>query len=74
MTFEIALVSGTILAVLSAVSILNAWIEGRRPKIASAVVVIAGGLLLWAGVLAPDGLQLSDIPRAYITVLGGLLN
>ncbi len=74
MTFEVALVSGSVLAVLSVISILNAWIEGRRPRRAFVVVTIAGGLLVWAAVLAPDGLQLSDIPRAFITVVGLVVN
>ncbi len=74
MSFEIALVAGSVLAVLSVVSVLTAMIEGRKPRVASIVVVIAGSLLLWAAAIAPDGLQMSDIPRAYYKVIGSVLN
>ncbi|NOX39189.1 MAG: hypothetical protein GXP05_01325 [Alphaproteobacteria bacterium] len=74
MTFEIALVSGSVLAVLSGVSIMNAWIEGRRSRNAAVVLAIAAGLLVWAAFLAPDGLQFSDIPRAFVTVIGLIVN
>jgi len=74
MSFEVALVVGSILAVLSGVSVLTAMIDGRKPRVASVVVVIAGGLLLWSAAIAPDGLQISDLPRAYFTVIGAILN
>jgi len=74
MSFDILLVTGSILAVLSLVSILNALIEKRRPRVASVVVVISGGMLVVAAGRARDGFQFSDIPNAYINVIAMILN
>lgn len=74
MTFEVALVTGCVLAVLSVVSALSAIIEGRRPRVASIVVVISGGLILGAATIAPDGLQFSDVPQAFVSIIASVLN
>lgn len=70
---DILFVVGTILAVLSLVTVLTAWIENRRPRIASVAVVIAGGILVFAAATAPDGFQLTDIPDAFINVIAMVL-
>ena len=58
---------------LSVVSILNALLEGRVPRVASLVVVISGGLILAAAATAEDGLQLVDIPNAFFTLIAAIL-
>jgi len=47
MTFEVFLVTGSVLASLALVAILTAMIDGKRPRVAAIVVVIAGGC--WSG-------------------------
>ncbi len=73
MTFEITLIIGGILAVLSVVAVLSALIEGRRPRVASVVVVISGGLLVWAGIQAPPGFGIADVPLVFVTVVAAIL-
>ncbi|MFQ5438958.1 MAG: hypothetical protein ACE5DK_09030 [Paracoccaceae bacterium] len=74
MSFDLVLVIGCILAVLSVVAVLTARIEGRRPRVASVVAVIAGALILWAVLNAPGGFQFRDIPDAFINVVAAMLN
>jgi len=71
---DIALAAGIILAVLSVVSVLTALIERRSPRVASVVVVIAGGLLLWAIGADADGFSWSDIPEAFINIVAAVVN
>ena len=71
---DILFVVGTILAVLSIVTVLTAWIENRRPRVASIVVVIAGGMLLFAASTTDDGFHLTDIQDAFINVVAMVLN
>ncbi|MDQ7079702.1 MAG: hypothetical protein Q9M41_03435 [Paracoccaceae bacterium] len=74
MTSDLLLVTGMILAVLSGVSLMTAWIDGRRPRVASIVVVISGGLILWGATTSPGGFSFDDIPRAFVNVIGAILN
>ncbi|GEM_PF-2401347 len=74
MTFEILLVTGCILAVLSIVTILTARIEGRRPRVAAITVVVAGALILAAAMIAEDGLQFSDVPESFVQIIAAILN
>jgi len=74
MSFELLLVMGSILAVLSGVAVLTALIEGRRPRIAAIMVMISGGLLMLAIMKAEDGLQWADVPDAFVTVVASILN
>lgn len=74
MSFEILLVTGSILAVLSTVAVLTALIEKRRPRVAAVVVVISGALLVFAATMAGDNFQLSDIPNAFVKVVAMIVN
>jgi len=74
MNSDLLLVTGMILAVLSGVSIMTAWIDKRRPRVASVVVVIAGGLILWGISISPNGFTLDNIPRAFVNVIGAILH
>ncbi len=74
MSFEVLLVCGSVLGVLSVISVLSALIEGRRPRVA-AFAVLVSGLLIWQAVgKSDDGVTLVDIPNAFVTVAAGLLN
>jgi len=71
---DILLVSGVVLAILSIVPMLTAWVERRRPRLATIGVVVSGVLLLLGIFRASDGFQLSDIPHAFINVAALILN
>lgn len=74
MTFEILLVSGCILAMLSIVSIVSALIDGHTPRVAAVVAVTSGGLILAAAAMAEDGLQFADVPNAFAVIVAAFLN
>ncbi len=74
MTADYLLVIGTILTVLSGVSVLSAWIDGHSPRVASIVAVIGLGMLLWGTTITPGGLRWDRIPRAFVAVIGRMLN
>lgn len=73
MSFEILLVSGFVLGVLSIVAVLNALIEGHRPRVAAISVVVSGALLIAAVNKAEEPLEIRDIPRAFVHVVGKMI-
>lgn len=74
MNTDIALVVGLVLLVLSIPSIFSAFSEGRAPRVAAIVMVIGGGLLVWAFNQTPGGFALEDIPNAIVRVVAMVLN
>jgi hypothetical protein len=74
MSFESLLVLGLVLLALSGVALLNALVESRPPRVAAMVVVIAGGLILWAVLKTAHPLGWEDIPRAFVSVVAGFLS
>jgi len=74
LTFDVLLVVGSVLAILSGLSMANTLIEGRTPWIASVSVLISIAILIWAIRESGDGLQLTDFPNAVAGVIGLLLN
>ena len=73
MRFHILLVVGIVLAVFSVVAVLTALIEGRRPRVAAIMVLIAGGILALAVMQSDHGLRWEDIPNAFVAVVAAIL-
>ncbi|NOX73293.1 MAG: hypothetical protein GXP03_06630 [Alphaproteobacteria bacterium] len=74
MGFEGLLVSALILGLLSTVSVTSALIEGRRPKVALFAVLVAALLTNMAIGKSGDGLQITDIPDAFVVVIAGFVD
>lgn len=74
MLIEILLASGCILTILSFVSIVSTRIEGRKPRVAAISVVAGAGLILAASYVSDDGLQVRDVPYAFVSIVAALLN
>jgi len=74
MGFETPLAIGLVLLVLSGISLAGALIERRPPRVAALVVVMAGGLILWAVLAAGRPLVWEDIPLAFVAAIAGWLN
>lgn len=72
--FEWLLVSGSLMGVLASISIFSAWIDKRKPRVATVAVVTAGILLVMAARLSGDGIQWQDFPPAFVIVVGDLMN
>jgi hypothetical protein len=71
---DFALVVGLLLAWLAIPSIVSAYSDRRAPRVSAILVVIAGGLVLYALRMRPEGYHWSDIPEAFVRVAAWVLN
>ena len=67
---DLFLVLGLVLMLVSVPSVIGAISDRRTPR-AAAVVLIAGGILVVLAVQAkPSGYTFSDVPDAFVRVVG----
>ncbi|WP_099826765.1 hypothetical protein [Oceaniglobus indicus] len=71
---DIALVLGVIFAALAFPALLSSFSEGRAPRSAAVLIVLAAGLIYWATTSHPGGYALDDIPGAFVRVIGRIVN
>ena len=72
---DTTLVVGLVLGVLAIPSIVSALSEGRAPRVAAIVAMVAGGLMVWAinGKAATGSpYRFQDLPDVVYRVIGGL--
>lgn len=67
-TFVISLVLG----VLAIPAIVSAISDGRTPRVATIVVMIAGGLMVYAINQKDGGYAIGDVPKVIYKVIGDL--
>ncbi|MDZ4135286.1 MAG: hypothetical protein U1D06_06785 [Paracoccaceae bacterium] len=70
---DILLVVGVVVGAFSIPSMLSAFREGRAPRIAAILVLIAGTLVVLAVTRKPGGYEVADVPGVFLRVIGGLL-
>ncbi len=70
---DILLVIATIVGIFSVSSIIGAWTIRRWPVLSVVSLAIAVGLFAYVH-LAAGGLELLDVPNAFISVAARLLN
>jgi hypothetical protein len=70
MDTDILFVLGLFLSVMSVPAIVSAWSDGRVPRVASVVLLLGGGLMLWANSLKVGGYAFDDIPHLIVQVVG----
>ncbi|MEO1733720.1 MAG: hypothetical protein AAFR45_08865 [Pseudomonadota bacterium] len=68
------LVLGVVLLGLAVPSALTAWAEKRRPRVAALVMLIGGGLIVFAVNEKPGGYTWADVPNAFIGVVADIIN
>ena len=68
MDSDLMLVTGIILGVLSIPAMLNAYSDGRAPRLASIVVLIAGALIVVAVKDHPSGYTPAELPDVFSRV------
>ncbi len=74
MQFDIYLVIGLVILVFSIPSIVSSYSEGRAPRIAAIMLLIGGGMVVYALTQKVGGYTFEDIPRAFVRVVGHFLN
>lgn len=67
---DLFLVIGLILAILAVPPIVGALSEGRAPRAASILVLVAGGLITLAVMSKPGGYSIEEVPGVVMTVVG----
>lgn len=70
---DTTLVVGMVLAVLSIPAIVSALSEAKAPRIAAIVLIIAGGLMVYAINSKDGGYRIEDVPRVVFTVIARVL-
>lgn len=66
---DLALVLGLALAALAIPSVISAFSDNRTPRASALVILIAGGLVVFALRSQPGGYALEDIPDTILHVI-----
>ena len=74
MDTDLMFVVGSVLTALSIPSILSAFADSRPPRAAAVVLMIGGGLLVYALSQKPGGIALAEIPDIFFRVIGRFLH
>jgi hypothetical protein len=69
-----ALVIGIIIGALSIPAVIGAFSEGRPPRSAAILFMIAAGLIVTATFIKPGGYTFNEIPDTVAAVVSGWLN
>ncbi len=73
MDYDLLLVVGLVIAILTIPSMLSAWIEDRPPRTAALLVLMALGLVIAALSQNPRPYTVERIPHVFIEVIGRYL-
>lgn len=71
---DYALIFGLILAAFSVPAMVSAWSDSRSPRASAIVVLVAGGLVIYALQTKGGGYSLEEIPEVFVRVLAQFLN
>ncbi|PRY93655.1 hypothetical protein BCF33_2536 [Hasllibacter halocynthiae] len=71
--FDLYLVTGMVVLLLSVPGMVSAWAGGRVPVLPSVMVMVGGGLVIWALAQSATGYAPEDIPRAFANVVAYFL-
>ena len=74
MDTDYSLVMGLVIAVMGVPAVLGAAVDGRTPRVAVVMVVIAGGLIAYAVTQKPGGYGANDVLPAFSRVVNELIN
>jgi hypothetical protein len=70
---DLALVIGLLVLIFSAPAMISAIADRRAPRVAMIMLVLGGGLVLYALTQKPGGYRLEDVPRAFIQVIADVI-
>jgi len=73
LTYDVYLVVGLIVLVLTVPSIVSSFIDGRVPRFSAIMLLIGGGLVVLAVTQNPTGYTIQDVPHAFARVISQLI-
>ena len=71
--FDLWLVGGLAILVLSIPAFVSAWSDRRTPRLAAVLILLGGGMVLFPLTEAPGGYGLADVPEAAIRVIAWIV-
>lgn len=74
MDTDLYLTVGIILGLLTLPSLLNAWTEGRPPRVGAIILMVSVILIAIALTQRPSGYAFQEIPGTMLKVFGRLVN
>jgi hypothetical protein len=69
MNYDLILVLGIVIGVLTIPAILSAFLDGGAPRVAAFAAVVSGGMIVYALYNAPGGYALADLPEVFTRVV-----
>ena len=66
---DLTLVVGLVIACFSVPAMVSAYSDGRSPRAPALVLLIGGGLVIYALTARPGGYRLDEIPEVFIGVV-----
>lgn len=73
MDTDLFLVFGIVILGFTIPPILGAVFDGRPPRTPAILILIAGGMIIFAIIQHPGGYAIQDVPDAFIRVIGKYL-
>ncbi|WGW04986.1 hypothetical protein [Tropicibacter oceani] len=70
---DTTLVVGMVMAVLAIPAIVSALSDGRAPRVAAIMAILAGGLMVYAINEKEGGYRIKDVPDVVYHVIGDFL-
>jgi len=69
MDYDLALVIGMVIGILSIPSVVSAMTEGRTPRVAAFTLIAGGALIVWAVAGKPGGYRFAEVPDIFAKVI-----
>lgn len=69
MNYDLILVLGIVIGVLTIPAILSAFLDGGAPRVAAVAAVVSGGMIVYALYNAPGGYAFADLPEVFTRVV-----
>jgi len=73
MDTDLALILGLLIAGFSLPSLASSISDGRAPRTAMILILIAGGLILYALVGKPGGYAIDQLPDVFFSVIARII-
>ncbi|MEY4983374.1 MAG: hypothetical protein RIR62_1640 [Pseudomonadota bacterium] len=73
MDYDLILVIGIVIGVLTVPSMLSAWVDGRAPRGSAVAVLVSGVLVVIALTQNPQRYAFNEMPQVFVEVIGRYL-